>query len=349
MIAMVYISQLETIKKNIYDYVKNATVGIEFISQYSPYSGNVQREGIATSFVINKEKGWILTNNHVVNRYDIQERFVKFYNGAKLRASLIYDDLQHDFAIIKVNPLLIPKYTNQIKLSSEDIKVQQEVFMIGFNDGLNFAFQDGKITQTDTISGLFATQTLIISLNSQGGSSGSAVCNDKGEAIALNSAGDQISALAISINYIIEKIIEIENGIQPTSKTFGATFKSCDLDDMVKFANFPESEEILYRENFPDARNNAICIDKIIPNTPADGKFTLDDIIWKVNNKFITNQIYQLSAAINQANEEMNIEVYRDGELINLNIKPYEMQDNAIKKWLHMVGSFSMKQTNILF
>lgn len=317
---------------SVYDKVRNATVGIEVTHYYSPYLGSYKTEWIGTGFVINKEKGWILTNKHIIKRENIAEQKVKFVNGAKYNASLVYDDLLHDFAIIKVDSQSIPDFIEELKFNTNDIMVFQHVFMIGFNGGLNFAQQDGIITDLNQIKGQFSTQQVTISLNSKGGSSGSAVCNKKGEVVALNFAGNDISASAIPIIYITEKLAELEQGLIPTSKSLGALFKDCNLDNMVEFASFPLEKQKIYMELFSKAQNTIICIDKIIPNTPADGKLQPGDVLWEINGESVNNLLYPIMHIINQATSELCIKLYRDGELKEVNITPYDLRLHSIKK-----------------
>ncbi|MCK1978297.1 S1C family serine protease, partial [Jeotgalicoccus huakuii] len=59
-------------------------------------------QSLGSGFVIDAEKGFIVTNNHVIA--DADEIEVNFNDGSKLKAELVGKDIKTDLAILKVDP-----------------------------------------------------------------------------------------------------------------------------------------------------------------------------------------------------------------------------------------------------
>src|ERR1035437_8629336 len=61
--------------------------------------GTMKKQSLGSGFIVSTD-GYILTNNHVVDKAD--EITVKFYNQKELKAKLIGVDKETDLAVIKV-------------------------------------------------------------------------------------------------------------------------------------------------------------------------------------------------------------------------------------------------------
>ena len=66
-------------------------------------NGSQQKvQSLGSGFVIDAEKGIIVTNNHVIA--DADEIEVNFSDGSKLKAELVGTDTKTDIAVLKVDP-----------------------------------------------------------------------------------------------------------------------------------------------------------------------------------------------------------------------------------------------------
>ena len=89
----------------------------------------------ATGFIVDAKNGLILTNRHVVTTGPIRAEAL-FLNNEEIELTAIYRDPVHDFGFFKYNPDDL-KYIKPatLKLSPEEVKVGQEIRVIGNDAG----------------------------------------------------------------------------------------------------------------------------------------------------------------------------------------------------------------------
>ena len=103
------ILQSNAYSNNFLSEAANYTVKIKAKSQY-PFA-ETENAGIWTGagFIINKKKGYILTNAHVSGRGDTKLK-LKFKSGTYKNAKPIYIDPEYDIAILEIDKRYIPEY-----------------------------------------------------------------------------------------------------------------------------------------------------------------------------------------------------------------------------------------------
>jgi len=84
-----------------------------------PFGSDHKTTGRGAGFLIDRERGWILTNAHVAKRSPSNIR-VSFQNHPYVSASKVYVDNHLDMAVIKVDPKLIPQESQNAKLNCAD-------------------------------------------------------------------------------------------------------------------------------------------------------------------------------------------------------------------------------------
>ena len=87
----------------------NYTVKIKAKSQYPFAETEGAGSWMGAGFLINKEKGYFLTNAHVSGRGDTKLK-LKFKNGSYKSVKPVYIDPEYDLAILKINQDDIPNY-----------------------------------------------------------------------------------------------------------------------------------------------------------------------------------------------------------------------------------------------
>jgi len=179
------------------------------------FFGPTKKSGVGTGVIVD-ERGYILTNSHVIGDGKAEEVTVLFHDGKQLKADVLWNETALDLAIIKVEG-------NNFKAAelgnSDEIEVGGIAIAIGNPLGLDF---ERSLTQ-GVISGLNRTikvgseamENLIqtdASINP--GNSGGPLLNAKGEVIGINTAkvssGEGLG-FAIPINTakpIVDQFIE---------------------------------------------------------------------------------------------------------------------------------------------
>ena len=162
-------------------------------------------KGFGSGFIV-KSDGVIVTNNHVIA--DATEVAIKLPSGEMYRnVSLLKSDSVNDLAFLKIEAVDLPA----IPLgNSNDVKVGDEVLLVGTPKGLEQTVSNGLISGIRIEDG---TRVLQTSAAASPGSSGGPLLNQKGEVIGVMSFkvvnGDDLN-FTIPINYVRGKLEDLD-------------------------------------------------------------------------------------------------------------------------------------------
>ena len=165
-----------------------------------PQHQQLQPHALGSGVIVNAKKGYILTNNHVID--NASEIVVTLKDGRSLIAELVGTDPQIDIALLKVNDSKL----SEIRLSdSDELQVGDFALAIGHPFGL------GQTVTSGIISGLGRNGLGIenyedfiqtdASINQ--GNSGGALVNLHGELVGINTAIFSQSGGNIGIGFAI--------------------------------------------------------------------------------------------------------------------------------------------------
>lgn len=300
-----------------------------------------------TGSIIDKANGILLTNAHVVGVDKVVPYYeITLFNGRELRAHLLYVDPWHDFAFLKVRKEDIDKLPAEVPIDNREVTVGEQVYMIGKNENKPFSPQPGMIANPYEAMDLLPNQVFRISLNAQGGASGSPVFSQSNKAVGLVHASDGLtSAFALPIAYAVDALKAIHEGKIPNRHSCGIILGYSSLDDYVRFYNFPQEIADKYRQKFPNSFNRILAITSILVASPAETIFEVGDVVTHVNGTEIGPNLYIFDKIINEAtltkpNEEIEITVIRRGKTLSLKVKTYDLHQRRIKKILQFGGAF---------
>lgn len=185
----------DNIYKAIIQKAMPSVVGITTVSSpINLFSGGEMTQGVGTGVIVD-EKGYILTNSHVVNDGAASQVTVLFDDKSTAKAEVIWNDKQIDLAVIKVEKdnLAVAELGDSDAVEVGDISVA-----IGNPLGLEFqrTVTEGIISGLDrTISvqntdGSYVTMEHLLQTSAaiNPGNSGGPLLNEKGQVIGINSA-----------------------------------------------------------------------------------------------------------------------------------------------------------------
>lgn len=185
---------------NILKQAKQSVVSVDRRIAVTAYTFPYNFDG--NGVVIDKQSGYILTSGVVVGPIMIGIYTVGFFNGEEAKAKVMYYDPWLDYAILKVDPLVIPKQVKEVKLSNTPSVVGQSVFTISKKNKKStihfgiIADINAKITWT------MPQHFILISTTNKTVAIGSLIFNEFGEAIALNCACSDTINVGLHLNYI---------------------------------------------------------------------------------------------------------------------------------------------------
>ncbi|MFQ5802006.1 MAG: S1C family serine protease [Candidatus Methylomirabilales bacterium] len=198
------LSTLEEVVIRIYREVSPAVVHITSTALvYDFFFNVVPQRGAGSGFIID-DRGYIVTNNHVVE--DARSLEVTLANGRKVPARLIGRDALNDLAVIKID--LPDQQLHVVRLGDSDqLQVGQIAIAIGNPFGLDRTVTTGVVSslgrslRTDTgreIRGVVQTDAAI-----NPGNSGGPLLNSRGEVIGINSAIFSPTGGSVGIGFAI--------------------------------------------------------------------------------------------------------------------------------------------------
>jgi serine protease Do len=176
-------------------------------------------QSLGSGFVVDAEKGIVVTNNHVIA--DADEIEVNFSDGAKLKAELVGTDTKTDIAVLKVDPSL--KKLTAVKFGdSNKLRIGDWVMAIGNPFGLGGTVTVGIVSarNRDINSGPYddfiQTDAAI-----NRGNSGGPLFNMDGEVVGINTAIISPSGGSIGIGFSIPA--QLAAGVVQQLSEFGET------------------------------------------------------------------------------------------------------------------------------
>ncbi|TDG95758.1 S1C family serine protease [Cardinium endosymbiont of Culicoides punctatus] len=328
-----------SITPTVLEHAKKSVVTIQVTTSLSAYQQESKWYG--TGFVIDREAGYILTNQHVIGAAVIGTYEVTFYNGIRMQANLVYYDPWLDYGFLKVDPKMIPNDVKASSFSLIDPCPDQPIFIIGNNEGNSLSLHTGTVASIYHVIGAMPQHAIRLSLNTRGGSSGSPVFNSKGQAIALNYAGSNTFAYALHPAYIRYALPFIKKGHTPIRKHIGAFVDTYSLTDAMRYNDFPVSKQQAYLKQFPNSSSTVIQVTNTLANTPAASQLLPGDILWAINGKEIGPSLVDFDLALNRVNKGDTIQllIFRKGQWKELTLQVYDLEEHKIKKMVRFGGT----------
>ncbi len=310
----------------------NSVVALE-ISRVRPFDFSEQGISTATGFVVDAEKGIILTNRHVVGSGPMTAT-ATFQNQERVEVVPLYRDTVHDFGFLRYDPGDLDFIKPQaLHLRPDKATTGLDIRVLGSDGGEQLSILAGTIARLDRPVpnygrygyNDFNTFYMQAASSTSGGSSGSPVIDIDGDVVALNAAANTntASSFFLPLDRVVHALKLLREGKSIKRGTLQTLFDHRPFRSLRRIG-LNRTEENTIRDAQPGI-NGMLVVGQVITAGVASEKLSEGDILLSIDDQTITDFVSLESLLDSRVGESVAVRVQRQGKnrIFNLQVADF--------------------------
>lgn len=302
-----------------------AVVSIDILSTRA-FDTESASHNYATGFVVDAERGILLTNRHVVTPGPVRSEAVT-QNNEVIPLRAIYRDPVHDFGFYQFDPAALT-YAKlpALELDPAGARVGMEIRVVGNNAGEKLSIHTGTIARLDRDAPRygrdgfndFNTFYLQAAAGTTGGSSGSPVLDVRGKVVALNAGSrrDSAASFYLPLDRVQRALRLIQEGKPVTRGSLHAVFVRTAWDELGRLG-LQAATEASARKRDPEA-TGLLVVREVLPGGPAFGKLQVGDVVVTLDGAPINTFIPLEAVLDDHVGQTVTVGVERAGTAVSV-------------------------------
>lgn len=276
-----------------------------------------ERVGFGSGVIISKD-GYIVTNNHVIEKADIIS--VKLNDGREFKGRIIGTDPSTDLALVKIEGDDFPTIPVG---NSDDLKIGEWVLAVGNPFNMTSTVTAGIVSAKARSLGVYnkGVESFIqtdAAINQ--GNSGGALVNARGELVGINSVlysptGSYSGyGFAIPTSIMTKVVTDLKEYGTVQRAILGIQCRPIDNDGQMQDETMKKKAEEL-------GATEGVWVGEVLENGSAFGKLEVDDVIIGINGKRVKNFAnLQEELAKHRPGDKVTVKVLRDKKEKNIEL-----------------------------